>query len=143
MTEIQKYRNWQIFKWLGWALFIIMLFFHTCSNSEKPIKSIKVIIPELKGTFKPQKPKHTNLTNNVKQKSNNENEFLQSEIDKLLNESANRENEFAKLSDSLQKKEFAKAIEQKSFYSLFEDKNIMTATLEDWWKPKENPHIYE
>ena len=25
----------------------------------------------------------------------------------------------------------------------FEDKNIMTATLEDWWKPKENPHIYE
>ena len=25
---------------------------------------------------------------------------------------------------------------------VFEDKNIMFATLEDWWKPKETPHEY-
>jgi hypothetical protein len=24
----------------------------------------------------------------------------------------------------------------------FEDKNIMTTSLEDWWKPKETPHEY-
>lgn len=26
---------------------------------------------------------------------------------------------------------------------VYAEKNIMTATLEDWWKPKETPHIYE
>jgi hypothetical protein len=26
---------------------------------------------------------------------------------------------------------------------VYSEKNIMTATLEDWWKPKETPHVYD
>ena len=50
MNEETRNRNFQIFKWLGWVLFFILLWFNGCDKGE--IKTNQtVVIPEIKKEF--------------------------------------------------------------------------------------------
>lgn len=110
-------------KYLGWILLIIVLWFHSCSNDGKDIQIIKVTVPEVKGTFKPQKPTNTPIGQKT---SKGETIYKENPIDpKLIAENEKLKQDFAKANDSIKKLQFAKAIQLNKFSSTFEDENLL------------------
>lgn len=130
ITEIQKYRNWQLFKWLGWVLLSLFLLLKTCESNE----TITATIPEKKGKFEAVKPNHEPI-GNIEQfkkptirknlsnadKSKKEIDFLQSEIDALLQENKTLIDNFSKAPDTVKKTEYAKAIQLNEFSQTYND----------------------
>lgn len=131
MTESQKYRNYQLFKWLGWILFFLVIWFRGCSGSEIPNVSKSVT-----GYFKPVRPVIKSLgtvdtvllTNYVKSKPIIE--YKNNEVNKeLALENYNLQIAYTNASDSIEKlKMYIDAIQLKSFHKTFED-DFLTANV--------------
>ena len=108
------------FKYLGWVLLFLFLWFKGCSdNNKQPIAS--VIVPEVKGNFKPVTPEQTPVSSKMEPtKKNNfgqnqSNEFLQNQISQLLSENDKLNLAYLNASDSLKKALYDKSIQINSF----------------------------
>lgn len=131
MTEETRYRNFQLFKWLGWILLFIVLWFKGCENLETPNVS-----KPINGTFKPVKPNNNNLgsidtillTNFVKSKPIIE--YKNNEVNKeLAIENYNLQIAYVNATDSIERlKLYIDAIRLKSFNKTFED-DYLSATV--------------
>jgi hypothetical protein len=107
-----------ILKYLPWILLAIILFYKGCSGSDSKPQKIKVIVPKVKGVFKPKKPEHKVLieTDTV---------FKNNPINKkLIAENQKLKADFAKANDSIKQLSFNNAIELKTFNSDFEDEFV-------------------
>lgn len=124
MTEETRYRSFQLFKWLGWILLFIVLWFRGCNNSQTTNISKPVT-----GIFKPVKPNNTNLgsvdTNLLTKfvKSKPIIEYKNNEVNKeLAIENYNLQMAYTNASDSIERlKMYIDAIQLKSFNKTFED----------------------
>lgn len=118
----------EAFKYLGWFLLFIFLWFNGCSHNEKSSTTTTVTVPETKGKFEAKKPTHTPITNSVINKSltTEKGSFSRSqEVDKkLLAENEKLKQDFAKASDSIKKLQFDKAIQLNEFSTTFDDENL-------------------
>ena len=123
MTENQKYRNYQLFKWLGWILFFLLLWVRGCSNSEIPNVSKPTT-----GTFKTDTIiKHETLqSKTIKIKGKEVIVYKNNEINKeLALENYNLQIAYINAKDSLEREKLYKtAIELKSFNQPFENDNF-------------------
>jgi len=120
----------EFFKYLGWILLFLFLWFNGCSDKEKSVTSTKVTVPEVNGSFWTQKPKHTPLEtakkspkkageNNFNSSASTENTYLE-----MAKENEKLKNDFAKANDSIKKLQFAKAIQLNKFSTTFDDENL-------------------
>lgn len=113
----------EFLKYLGWILLIVFVSFHGCSNDGNEVQIVKVTVPEVKGTFTPQKPVNTPIGQKV---SKGKTVYIENEIDpQLLAENISLKADFAKANDSIKKLQFAKAIQLNKFSSDFEDENVV------------------
>jgi hypothetical protein len=129
MIHINPYssRFKEFFKYLGWILLFVFLWFNGCSRNEKSVASVKITIPEVKGSFDSEKPKHTPIVINANNKAvvqKGETAFYENEIDKMIAESEKLKQDFAKANDSIKKLQYSKAIQLNKFNSVFEDDAI-------------------
>lgn len=125
MTESQRYRNYQILKWLGWPLFIFSMFFKGCSCEGTSSQTTKAHT----GTFKAVKPNQQaigtintiTLTKFIKGKPVIE--YKNNEVNKeLAIENYNLQMAYTNASDSIERlKMYIDAIQLKSFNKTFED----------------------
>ena len=127
MTESQRYRNYQLFKWLGWLLLFIMLWFKGCKDNSINVE--KSVTKPRSGTFKAVKPNSNNLgkidplvlTKFIKSKPIIE--YKSNEVNKeLAIENYNLQIAYTNSSDSIERlKMYIDAIQLKSFDKTFED----------------------
>lgn len=118
----------EAFKYLGWILLFLFLWFNGCSNKEKAVTSTTVTVPETKGSFEAKKPNHQPIVinaNNPAQMQSGSIMTIENPVDaQLILENEKLKNDFAKANDSIQKLQFAKAVQLFNFNSKFEDENI-------------------
>lgn len=123
MTEEARNRNFQIFKWLGWLLFILSLFFKGCDGN-----TTQTTKPQ-SGTFKPVVPNQqalgaidTLVLNNFI-KGETVIKYKNNEINKeLALENYNLQMAYTNASDSIERlKMYIDAIRLKKFDKTFED----------------------
>jgi hypothetical protein len=109
--------------WLGWILFIALLFFKGCNPAIQTADKIKVVTKEVKGkTIIKTNIVHIPITKKVRDTAGVG--FYVGQIDKLFAENNKMQNEFIKM-DSLQKIEaYNKAIEINAFKQSFDDEYI-------------------
>lgn len=109
--------------WLGWVLFIALLFFKGCNPEPKFAEKIKIQTKEVKGdAIIKTNIVHVPITKKVRDTAGVG--FYVSQIDKLFEENNRMQNEFIKM-DSLQQIEaYNKAIEINAFKQSFDDKYI-------------------
>lgn len=114
----------EAFKYLGWVLLFVVLWFKGCSATEKSTVTAKVIVPEVKGKFEPKKPVNTPIGQKV---SKGETVFIDNPIDPLLlAENEKLKSDFAKEKDSLKRIiAYDKAVKLNKFSSDFEDDNVV------------------
>lgn len=114
------------------VLITIILFWLRGCQTENPSVAKTIQTKEIKGKFEAVKPEQKPIQNQLpgigkkikKSNSNNEDEFLQGQIDELVFENERLIFEFNKASDSIQKLQYQKAIELKSFNHTFNDDKI-------------------
>lgn len=122
----------EAFKWLGWLLLFVTLWFHGCSHpAAMTPQLVKVIVPEVKGKFKPQKPINNPIVMAKKRPENIQNSVIKQSLstEKAMIEMA-KENEklkqnFIKATDSLKKQLYTNSIQLSNFSSKFEDDNLL------------------
>lgn len=109
--------------WLGWVLFIALLFFRGCNAEPQFAEKIKIQTKEVKGKAIIQTNiVHVPITKKVRDTAGVG--FYVSQIDKLFEENNRMQLEFVKM-DSLQQIEaYNKAIEINAFKQSFDDKYI-------------------
>lgn len=111
------------FKYLGWVLLFLFLWFNGCSNKEKSSTTTTVIVPEVKGQFTAKKPVNVPVGQKV---SKGKTVYIDNPIDpKLIAENEKLKNDFAKANDSIKKLQFAKAIQLNKFSTTFDDENLL------------------
>ena len=133
MTQINLYSPlWkESFKYLGWILLFVLLWFRGCSNAQIPNVATKVIVPEVKGDFEPKKPAHEPVlikANSPQLKNRTRKEILQVENpinQKLIAENEKLKADFAKATTVEKPLLFDKAIKLNKFYTKFEDDNLI------------------
>ena len=114
------------FKYLGWVLLFIVLWFKGCSGATPTPQIAKVIIPEVKGIFESKKPVHVpivNQSNSTPLKNSASKENLQ--VEKLIAENEKLKVDFAKANDSIKKLKYKDAVQLRNFNSKFEDDNMV------------------
>ncbi len=115
----------EAFKYLGWFLLIIFIWFHGCSKGDGTQK-VTVTVPEVKGKFEPKKPEHKPIVINENKKANTQKVFIENPIDpQILAENEKLKQDFEKANDSIKKLQFAKAVQLNKFSTDFEDDNIL------------------
>jgi len=109
--------------WLGWILFIALLFFRGCNTELQTTEKIKVVTKEIKGkTIIKTNIMHVPITKKVRDTAGVG--FYVGQIDKLFAENNRMQLDFIKM-DSLQKIEaYNKAIEISAFKQSFDDEYI-------------------
>lgn len=109
--------------WLGWVLFIAVLFFKGCNPQPQIAEKIKIQTKEIKGdAIIKTNILHIPITKKVRDTAGVG--FYVSQIDKLFEENNRMQNEFIKM-DSLHKiQAYNKAIEINAFKQQFDDKYI-------------------
>ena len=113
----------EAFKYLGWILLFLVLWFKGCSNDEKTVTAVKVTIPEVKGQFAAKKPVNVPIGQKV---SKGKTVYIDNPIDpKLIAENEKLKQDFAKANDSIKKLQFAKAIQLNKFSTTFDDENLL------------------
>jgi hypothetical protein len=114
----------EFFKYLGWILLFLVLWFRGCSGSTPSPQIVKVTVPEVKGKFKAQKPVNVPIGQKV---SKGETVYKDNPIDpKLIAENESLKQNFAREKDSLKRIiAYNKAIQLNKFSSTFEDENIV------------------
>lgn len=117
----------EAFKYLGWVLLFSAIWFRGCNRSEIPNSSVKVIVPETKGSFVVKKPIQVSLV--IPSSRSQEKGILsfsqRQQNDALLSENISLKADFAKANDSIKKLQFAKSIELNKFSTKFEDENLL------------------
>lgn len=100
------------------AIVLLLISFGVIWHISKPAKPqiIKVTVPEVVGTFKPQKPKVINTTDK---------ECVENPInDQLISENKKLKQDYEKANDSIKKILFYKAVKLSKFTSTFENDTI-------------------
>lgn len=119
----------EFFKYLGWLLLFILLWFKGCSNNPPIPQIAKVKVPEVKGKFEAKKPEHKAVASKIGSYSRHQENgpiYIENPIDpKLLVENEKLKEDFAKANDSIKKLQFSKAIQLNHFSSKFEDDNLI------------------
>ena len=121
----------EFFKYLGWILLFVFLFFRGCSSTEKNSPTVKVIVPEVKGDFEPKKPYHEPVlikANSPQLKNRTRKEILQVENPinkKLIAENEKLKADFEKATTVEKPLLFDKAIQLNKFSTKFEDNNLI------------------
>jgi hypothetical protein len=110
------------------ALLLFLLWFKSCSSPGEN-KTIKVVAPEVKGTFKAVKPNQKTIVQYIElptkgQKLPNNEEFLQNQINELLRNNEKLNDAYGDASDSLKKALYSNAIAIKSFNHIFDNDTI-------------------
>lgn len=115
------------FKYLGWILLFIFLYFKGCTDNNKSVASVKVNIPEQKGSFEFKKPVHIPLEKAIeKHIENGKTIFVENPINnKLIAENEKLKSDYEKANDSIKKISFDKAIQLNKFSTKFEDDNLV------------------
>ena len=119
------------FKYLGWILLFVFLWFRGCSPTEKNSPTVKVIVPEVKGDFEPKKPYHEPVlikANSPQLKNRTRKEILQVENPinkKLIAENEKLKADFEKAITVEKPLLFDKAIHINRFSTKFEDDNLI------------------
>jgi hypothetical protein len=127
------------------SIVFLLLWFKGCSSLTP--STVKVKTPEVKGSFKDLKPKNeiikwpkngqkndkngfvlSDNTNKTRKTNGQENQFLQSEIDRLLKEYNSLNDAFARANDSLQQEIYKRTIAPKIFSQYF-DNDTLSATV--------------
>lgn len=131
MNEETRNRNFQLFKWLGWVLFFILLWFKGCENTANKSNQT-VVIPDIKKEF----PVDTIIDHQVIEipkwyKDRTNEKKLTKDIEEMYDRLENYQEEFNWMqeefnhADSLKKAELYRlATELKKFESNFEDENL-------------------
>lgn len=118
----------QILKYVAVAVLAILIFswFKSCSSPTVP-KTQTVIVPEIKGELKPQKPESKPIEENLKNEIKKDGlVYVKNPLnDILLKENEKLKADYLKMSDSLKFKAFEKSIELNTFSSKFEDDNLL------------------
>lgn len=108
--------------WKNIVIVVLIFFlFRSCQGNESAMQTVKVIVPEVKGTFNAKKPVNIPITNAVVK------EYLTTENpinEKLIAENEKLKKDFAKANDSIKQLSFNKAIQLNKFSSKFEDENL-------------------
>jgi len=113
----------EAFKYLGWVLFFVQLWFGGCSGNQPTPQKVKVTVPEVKGKFEAKKPINVPIGQKV---SKGETVYKDNPIDpKLLAENEKLKVDFAKASDSIKKLQYSKAVQLNKFSTKFEDENLL------------------
>lgn len=122
----------EFFKYLGWILLFVFLWFRGCSGSTPKPQIAKVIVQEVKAKFEAKKPFHEAiemdkespekaLKNNLNKPSGFDFAYIE-----MTKENEKLKTAFAKETDSLKKViAYNKAIQLNKFSTKFEDENII------------------
>ena len=109
--------------WLGWVLFIALLFFRGCNPEPQFTEKIKIKTKEVKGkTIIKTNIVHVPITKTVKDTSGTG--FYVAQIDKLFEENNQMQLEFMKMDSLQQIQAYNKAIEINAFKERFSDNYI-------------------
>ncbi len=109
--------------WLGWVLFIALLFFKGCNPEPKFAEKIKIQTKEIKGdAIIKTNIVHIPITKKVRDTAGVG--FYVSQIDKLFEENNRMQLEFIKMDSLAQIEAYNKAIEINAFKQSFEDSYI-------------------
>jgi hypothetical protein len=115
----------EFFKYLGWILLFVFLWFRGCSGSTPKPQIAKVIILEVKAKFESKKPVHEPIiikANSPQLKISTEPNPL---VQKLVEENKRLVQDFTKANDSIKQLSFNKAIQLNKFSTKFEDENVV------------------
>lgn len=128
LSSLQSTFLKEFFKYLGWILLFLFLWFNGCSK-EKAVASATVVVPEVKGKFEAKNPVNVPIKANSPQlKTSTEPKNFSTEpsplVQNLILENDKLKSDFAKASDSIKKLQFAKAVRLNNFYSNFENDDI-------------------
>ena len=119
----------EFLKYLGWILLVFVLWFRSCSHTEKSSATAKVIVPEVIGKFEAKKPVNVPIVNQSKSTPLKKGETIYKDnpIDqKLIAENEKLKADFAKEKDSLKRIiAYNKAVQLNKFSSDFEDENVV------------------
>ena len=119
--ETTKKTNY--YAWLGWVLFIAVLFFRGCNPTPQIAEKIKVVTKEIKGeTIIKTNIVHVPITKKVRDTSGTG--FYVSQIDKLFEENNRMQLEFQQMDSLAQIQAYNKAIEINEFKERFNDDYI-------------------
>ena len=125
-----------VFIYLGWILLALFLWFKGCGNDcGKTTTNVKVIVPEVKGSFEAKKPKNEpvvngkNLSITDKSKFDKSGSANDSLIDALLAENEKLSRDFYLQSDSIKRGLYQKAIQLNKFAQTFDDENVKIDVL--------------
>jgi hypothetical protein len=112
------------FKYLGWVLLFVVLWFRGCSSIPSSPQIVKVIVKEVNGKFEAKKPISVPVGQKV---SKGKTAYIENEIDpKLTAENEKLKSDFAKEKDSLKRIiAYNKSIQLNKFSSDFEDDNVI------------------
>lgn len=111
------------YAWLGWVLFIAVLFFRGCNPTPQIAEKIKVVTKEIKGeTIIKTNIVHVPITKKVRDTSGVG--FYVSQIDKLFEENNRMQLEFQQMDSLAQIQAYNKAIEINEFKQRFNDEYI-------------------
>lgn len=129
MNEETRNRNFQLFKWLGWVLFLLSLWFKGCGK-QQTIQSL--VVPEIKKTLHADTiVKHETVEIPKWYKDRTNEKKLSKDIEEMYDRLKNYQEEINWMqeefnhADSLKKAELYRlATELKSFESQFEDENL-------------------
>lgn len=120
------------FKYLGWVLLFVSLWFRGCSGGESSSipdsgATVKVTTPKIEGSFKTVNPVNTPLIKaNSPQLKKSKPIYIENPVDeKLIAENEKLKNDFAKETDSLKRViAYNKAVKLNSFSTKFDDANL-------------------
>ena len=117
----------EAFKYLGWLLLFVLLWFRGCSSNTPSPQIVKVTVPEIKGKYEAKKPAHEAFSSKMERTATGK-EILQVEnpIDqKLISENEKLKADYALASDSVKQLKFDNAIQLNKFTTNFEDENLI------------------
>lgn len=122
------------FKYFGWVLLFVFLWSKGCSGSVPQPQITKVVIPEVKGSFKAFKPEQKPVSSKMEPSENKnnfgqnlskkENEFLQNQITLLLAENGKLKQSFINAPDSMKIKLYDKCMQLNSFTHTWDNDTI-------------------
>jgi hypothetical protein len=124
----------EVFKYLGWVLFFIFMWFKGCSRIEKASDEQSSITPKIEAKFTPKKPIHKTVVSKIEyneistsRHQETDTVFKENPIDqKLLSENEKIKCDFEKETDSLKKIIlYSKAVQLNQFSTKFEDSNVL------------------
>lgn len=113
------------------ALLVFVDWFEGCSSEKRD--TIRIRVPEKKGTFKPKKPTHHTIDSIKPEKTiryviapanNSEAEYWKAEYEKALSESKSMLDRYNLANENLKKELYVKSIEVKAFKQEFDNDTI-------------------